>query len=95
MTNQPGRNDLAGENIVAVFGGTGFLGRRIVTSLLDKAVDVRAISRHPHKYKLDNVSGKKPSQEIEADILEFILDRRCRGWISRGCECGQPLCGAR
>ncbi len=70
MTNQPGRTDLAGENIVTVFGGTGFLGRRIVTSLLDKAVDVRAVSRHPHKYKFDNVSGKRPSQQIEADILD-------------------------
>ncbi|TCU16363.1 complex I NDUFA9 subunit family protein [Rhizobium sullae] len=70
MTNQPGRNDLAGENIVTVFGGTGFLGRRIVTRLLDKAVDVRSISRHPHKYNLENVSGRGPSQEIEADILD-------------------------
>jgi NADH dehydrogenase len=69
MTNQPGRTE-AGENIVTVFGGTGFLGRRIVTSLLDKAVDVRAVSRHPHKYKFDNVSGKRPSQQIEADILD-------------------------
>ncbi|NLS07177.1 complex I NDUFA9 subunit family protein [Rhizobium sp. P32RR-XVIII] len=70
MTNQSGRNDLAGENTVTVFGGTGFLGRRIVSRLLDKAVDVRPVSRHPHNYKSDNASGKKPSQQIEADILD-------------------------
>lgn len=57
------------ENIVTVFGGTGFLGRRIVSSLLDKAVDVRAASRHPHKIS-GGASGKWPSQQIEADILD-------------------------
>ncbi len=58
------------ENIVTVFGGTGFLGRRIVSRLLDKAIEVRAVSRHPHKNKLDSASGKRPSQQIEADILD-------------------------
>ncbi|MCA1444256.1 complex I NDUFA9 subunit family protein [Ensifer sp. IC4062] len=68
MINQP--NDPADENLVTVFGGTGFLGRRIVSSLLDKAVVVRAVSRHPHKTKLDNASGKRPSQQVEADIMD-------------------------
>jgi len=57
------------ENIVTVFGGTGFLGQRIVSRLLDKAVDVRAASRHPHKIS-GGASGKWPSQQIEADILD-------------------------
>ncbi|WP_018237951.1 complex I NDUFA9 subunit family protein [Ensifer sp. BR816] len=70
MTNQHGRDDVAGENIVTVFGATGFLGRRIVSRLLDKAVDVRAASRHPHKNILDNTSGRRPSQQIAADILD-------------------------
>lgn len=58
------------ETIVTVFGGTGFLGRRIVSRLLDKAVDVRAVSRHPHKNSSGSTSGKRPSQQIEADILD-------------------------
>lgn len=57
------------ENIVTVFGGTGFLGQRIVSRLLDKAVDVRAASRHPHKIS-GGASGKWPFQQIEADILD-------------------------
>lgn len=69
MANQHGRNDLAGANIVTVFGGTGFVGRRIVRRLLDKGIDVRAVSRHPSTNTLDNASDKKPSQQIEADIL--------------------------
>jgi uncharacterized protein YbjT (DUF2867 family) len=69
MTNQSDRNDLADGKIVTVIGGTGFLGRRIVSRLLDKAVDVRAVSRHPHNNKLDNASGKRRAQQIEADIL--------------------------
>ncbi|AFL51039.1 uncharacterized protein YbjT (DUF2867 family) [Sinorhizobium fredii] len=68
MANQPGQDYSSGKNIVTVVGGTGFLGRRIVSRLLDRAVDVRAVSRHPHKDK--SASGKRPSQQIEADILD-------------------------
>ena len=35
--------------LIAVFGGTGFLGRRIVKHLLENEFDVRAVSRHPHR----------------------------------------------
>jgi NADH dehydrogenase len=70
MPNQHGRNDVTGENIVTVFGATGFLGRQIVSRLLDKAVVVRAASRHPHRNPLANTSGRRPSQQIEADILD-------------------------
>ena len=68
MANQPGRNDTAAENVVTVFGGTGFLGRRIVNRLLDKSFAVRAVSRHPHKDKVDIASGSTP-QRVEGDIL--------------------------
>ncbi|CAN7576688.1 complex I NDUFA9 subunit family protein [Pararhizobium sp. LjRoot255] len=70
MTNQHGRNDLADKNIVTVFGGTGFVGRRIVSRLVDKGIDVRAVSRHPRKNKLDNRADQRPFQQIEADILD-------------------------
>jgi uncharacterized protein YbjT (DUF2867 family) len=35
--------------LVTVFGGTGFLGRRIVRQLLDHDLEVRAASRHPER----------------------------------------------
>jgi uncharacterized protein YbjT (DUF2867 family) len=35
--------------MVAVFGGTGFLGRRIVQRLLDHGLSVRIASRHPER----------------------------------------------
>ena len=34
---------------VTVFGGTGFLGRRVVQHLLDKGYSVRVASRHPER----------------------------------------------
>src|SRR5215217_951863 len=35
--------------LVTVFGGTGFLGRRIVRQLFDHDLEVRAASRHPER----------------------------------------------
>jgi NADH dehydrogenase len=39
----------AKENIVVVFGGTGFLGRRVVRHLRANDVSVRIASRHPDR----------------------------------------------
>jgi uncharacterized protein YbjT (DUF2867 family) len=39
----------AHRRVVTVFGGTGFLGRRIVRHLLDHDLEVRAASRHPER----------------------------------------------
>jgi uncharacterized protein YbjT (DUF2867 family) len=52
--------------IVTVFGGTGFLGRRIDRDLHDKGFSVRIASRHP------NPSGSDDPQlrSIAADIYE-------------------------
>ena len=44
-----------GMNRVTVFGGTGFLGRRIVRRLSDAGVAVRLASRHPARAEGDNV----------------------------------------
>ncbi|MGF6178806.1 complex I NDUFA9 subunit family protein [Ensifer sp. 4252] len=68
MANQNDRN-VADVSNVTVFGGTGFVGRRIVSRLVDKGIDVRSVSRHPRKNKWDNASDQRPSQQIEADIL--------------------------
>ncbi len=40
----PGRG-----RVVAVFGGTGFLGRRVVRHLLGHGFRVRVASRHPER----------------------------------------------
>lgn len=77
--DQPGRNDLAAANIVTVFGGTGFLGRRIVNRLLNKAA-VRAVSRHPRNDKAGVASGTSVPQRVEADILDSsAVARAVRG----------------
>ena len=44
-----------GMNRVTVFGGTGFVGRRVVRHLSDSAATVRIASRHPAREKGDNV----------------------------------------
>ena len=42
-------------NRVTVFGGTGFVGRRVVRHLSDSAAAVRIASRHPARVEGDNV----------------------------------------
>jgi NADH dehydrogenase len=48
---------------VVVFGGTGFLGRRVVCHLLDKGFRVRAASRHPERE-----TAKPRLESIVADV---------------------------
>jgi len=52
--------------VVTVFGGTGFLGRRVVRHLRDKGFSVRIATRHPR-----SSSGGDPEvQPIAADVRE-------------------------
>jgi hypothetical protein len=44
-----------GMNRVTVFGGTGFVGRRVVRHLRDSTATVRIASRHPARVESDNV----------------------------------------
>jgi uncharacterized protein YbjT (DUF2867 family) len=44
-----------GMNRVTVFGGTGFVGRRVVRHLSDSTAKVRIASRHPARARGDNV----------------------------------------
>lgn len=53
---------------VVVFGGSGFLGRRIVRHLLDRGSAVRAASRHPDRAEHDRDDGESFSA-VKADIL--------------------------
>jgi NADH dehydrogenase len=49
---------------VVVFGGTGFLGRRIVHHLRQRGLAVRIASRHPHR----NAPADAGLETVEADI---------------------------
>jgi len=54
------------DHVVTVFGGTGFLGRRVVRHLRDKGFSLRVASRHPRPSRDDD-----PHIElIGADIRE-------------------------
>jgi len=53
--------------LITVFGGTGFLGRRIVQRLLDHGFQVRSASRHPERLGSSSRSDERPETAI-ADI---------------------------
>ncbi len=54
------------DRIVTVFGGTGFLGRRVVRHLRGQSLPVRIASRHPERVL--RPSGGSALQSILADI---------------------------
>jgi uncharacterized protein YbjT (DUF2867 family) len=56
------------DRIVTVFGGTGFLGRRVVRSLRSSGFTVRVASRHPEKTE----RGDRKIQAVRADIRNPI-----------------------
>jgi NADH dehydrogenase len=60
------KNGLRVAQIVTVFGGTGFLGRRIVPHLHDKGFSVRIASRRPNPSSGDDLQLRS----IAADIYE-------------------------
>jgi len=53
-----------------VFGGTGFLGRRVVRHLLDHGYAVRVASRHPGRGKTIFPSNAPQLEVVRADIGE-------------------------
>jgi uncharacterized protein YbjT (DUF2867 family) len=55
---------------IAVFGGTGFLGGRVVQHLLDKGHSVRVASRHPEHGRNQFRGNSARLQPIGADIHE-------------------------
>jgi NADH dehydrogenase len=54
---------------VTVFGGTGFIGRRLVALLLERGVTVRMAVRHPDRVKIAAEWAKAP-EIVQADILD-------------------------
>ena len=53
---------------VAVFGGTGFLGRRVVQRLLERDFSVRVASRHPESTAALFPGVQPGIESIHADI---------------------------
>jgi len=60
---------------VAVFGGTGFLGRRVVDRLLERGFAVRVATRHPRQDSRDGVAG----------VVADINDERSVAAAVEGC----------
>src|SRR5258705_12933576 len=57
-------------HIVTVFGGTGFLGRRVVRHLRKHEFSVRIASRHPDRSRKLFGSDGPCLQSVEVDILD-------------------------
>src|SRR5262249_18259062 len=62
-----------GTNRVTVFGGTGFVGRRIVRHLTGSTATVRIASRHPARPEGDNVeqivADAHDERSVEAAVV--------------------------
>jgi len=63
-----------GMNRVTVFGGTGFVGRRVVRHLSESGVTVRIASRHPTRTEGDNteqiVADAHDERSVEAAVAD-------------------------
>jgi NADH dehydrogenase len=57
---------------VAVFGGTGFLGRRVVRHLLDRDLAVRLASRHPERAQATSALEFIPADITDASIRTTV-----------------------
>ena len=55
------------ESTVTVFGGTGFLGQRVVRRLREHGFSVRIASRHPDRRCVPDIDGPQ-LESIQADI---------------------------
>ncbi|MCV2870256.1 complex I NDUFA9 subunit family protein [Defluviimonas sp. WL0002] len=56
------------DGLVTVFGGTGFLGRRVVRHLLDAGHRVRIAARHPRRRK--DLLANPQAEAATADLFE-------------------------
>jgi uncharacterized protein YbjT (DUF2867 family) len=59
---------MATPRIVTVFGGTGFLGRRVVRHLLDRGFAVRVAARHPDRARPTLPDETLPLETVRADV---------------------------
>ena len=64
-------------NCATVFGGTGFLGRRVVHYLSESGAMVRVASRHPRKAEGDNVKQIAADARDERSVEAAIAGADC------------------
>jgi uncharacterized protein YbjT (DUF2867 family) len=77
-------------NSVAVFGGTGFLGRAILGELIAAGVTARVAVRHPEPMKLfDSTAGDARVQSVYADVS----DKASVGRAMEGCNAAVNVVG--
>jgi NADH dehydrogenase len=65
--NDTGTQAAAPRRLITVFGGTGFLGRRVVRRLAHN-FEVRATSRHPERAASIFEPGTPTPHAIRADV---------------------------
>jgi len=74
---------------VTVFGGTGFLGQRVVQRLLERDFSVRVAVRHPER-----IAALFPALHLDAIQADVNDDRSVAAAGCRGRrECGEPVRG--
>ena len=56
-----------GMSCVAVFGGTGFVGRRVVRHLHESGIRVRIVSRHPGRAEGDGIECQIAAADAHAE----------------------------
>jgi uncharacterized protein YbjT (DUF2867 family) len=66
--NDTGTQAAAPRRLITIFGGTGFLGRRVVRHLLGHNFEVRAASRHPERIASIFEPGKPGPHAVKADV---------------------------
>jgi uncharacterized protein YbjT (DUF2867 family) len=64
----PGRSAPERRGLVTVFGGTGFLGRRVVRQLLGRGIGVRVAARHPERVQAVFRSDEPVPLAVAADV---------------------------
>ena len=62
------RSVVMDRQLVTIFGGTGFLGRRVVRHLRDKGMSVRIASRHPERGREIFGTDDPQIESIAADV---------------------------
>ncbi len=75
---------------VAVFGGTGFLGRAVVDQLVAADVKVRVAVRHPEPIRL---SGGTARAEHISSVYADVADEKSVGRALEGCDAAVNVIG--
>src|SRR5262249_39624582 len=87
------------DRVVTVFGGTGFLGRRIVRHLRLHGFCVRVASRHPDDgqalFPPDDSQLRSISQSNDRSELRRVLAQLGAPWLQLHQSCSLQYCASR